>query len=51
MAHLHGSYHWDIERITAIGLMPLLATTLSGGPSSAVDMALGVVLPLHVHMG
>lgn len=49
---LHGSLHWMYERIleaTAIGLVGA-AMTLPG-PSHTIDFGLGLILPLHAHVG
>ncbi|ORY98632.1 CybS-domain-containing protein [Syncephalastrum racemosum] len=48
---LHGSYHWDLERGASIALIPLVATQLTLGASPVLDTLLGVVVPLHVHIG
>ncbi|RUS12988.1 CybS-domain-containing protein [Endogone sp. FLAS-F59071] len=46
-----GSLHWDFERALSIALVPLTAVQLVGGASPATDILLGVVLPLHIHIG
>ncbi|CEG66806.1 hypothetical protein RMATCC62417_03325 [Rhizopus microsporus] len=48
---LHGSYHWNIERAASVALVPLIATQLTYGASPVTDTLLGVVLPLHLHIG
>lgn len=46
----HGSYHWIYERSLAILNFCLIGTAIYF-PSSAVNMALGVALPIHIHTG
>ncbi|KAI8987399.1 CybS-domain-containing protein [Mycotypha africana] len=48
---LHGSYHWDIERAASIALVPLIGGQLVYGASPVLDTLLGVVLPIHLHIG
>lgn len=48
---LHGSYHWDLERAASVALVPLIASQLAYGASPITDTLLGVVLPLHLHIG
>ncbi|KAI8986016.1 CybS-domain-containing protein [Pilobolus umbonatus] len=48
---LHGSYHWDIERAASLALVPLIASQLAYGASPVTDTLLGVILPLHLHIG
>lgn len=48
---LHGSYHWDIERAASIALVPLISSQLAFGASPVLDTLLGVIVPLHVHIG
>ncbi|KAF7720881.1 membrane anchor subunit of succinate dehydrogenase, Sdh4 [Apophysomyces ossiformis] len=48
---LHGSYHWDLERGVTVALIPLMASQFAFGASPVTDTLLGVVLPIHVHMG
>ncbi|KAG2231825.1 CybS-domain-containing protein [Thamnidium elegans] len=48
---LHGSYHWDIERIVCVGLVPIISSQLAFGASPVLDTLLGVMLPLHLHIG
>ncbi|ORY45051.1 hypothetical protein BCR33DRAFT_716404, partial [Rhizoclosmatium globosum] len=47
----HGSEHWMAERFYSILLIPSLATSLIAGPVFVNDLVLGVLLPVHVHMG
>ncbi|GAA5808227.1 hypothetical protein MFLAVUS_001612 [Mucor flavus] len=48
---LHGSYHWDLERAVCIALVPIVSSQLAFGASPVLDTLLGVVLPLHLHIG
>ncbi|KAG2207185.1 CybS-domain-containing protein [Mucor mucedo] len=48
---LHGSYHWDIERAASLALVPIITSQLAFGASPITDTLLGVVLPLHLHIG
>ncbi|KAI9473586.1 MAG: CybS-domain-containing protein [Benjaminiella poitrasii] len=48
---LHGSYHWDLERAASIALVPIVASQLTLGASPVTDVLLGVVLPVHLHIG
>lgn len=48
---LHGSYHWDIERAACLALVPIITSQLAFGASPITDTLLGVVLPLHLHIG
>ncbi|CAO3642854.1 unnamed protein product [Mucor hiemalis] len=48
---LHGSYHWDAERLASAALVPLIASQLAFGASPITDTLLGVVLPIHLHIG
>ncbi|KAJ3216088.1 membrane anchor subunit of succinate dehydrogenase, Sdh4 [Dinochytrium kinnereticum] len=48
---MHGSYHWNAERALSIVTVPLIGTAFLAGPLPLVDLALGVVIPLHSHMG
>ena len=47
----HGSYHWDYERALSVVSVPLIASAFVVGPAPILDLALGVVLPLHCHLG
>lgn len=47
-----GSHHWSIERVLSIATIPLLTSAIfTSHPSFLVDVALGVVIPLHTHIG
>ncbi|RKP24384.1 CybS-domain-containing protein, partial [Syncephalis pseudoplumigaleata] len=48
---LHGSYHWDFERAIALAMPVLVASTAIKGPNPVTDVLLGVVLPIHTHIG
>ncbi|GAN07170.1 TIM22 inner membrane protein import complex anchor subunit Tim18 [Mucor ambiguus] len=48
---LHGSYHWDLERAASLALVPIIASQLAYGASPVTDVLLGVVLPVHLHIG
>ncbi|KAI8889567.1 hypothetical protein K501DRAFT_238375 [Backusella circina FSU 941] len=48
---LHGSYHWDLERAASLAMIPLVTAQLTLGASPVTDVLLGVVLPLHLHIG
>lgn len=48
---LHGSYHWDLERAASAALVPIVAGQLAFGASPVIDTLLGVVLPVHLHIG
>ena len=45
-----GVKHWFIERGTSVGTLCLLGTAFVY-PCQAVDHALGVMLPIHCHVG
>jgi CybS, succinate dehydrogenase cytochrome B small subunit len=48
---VHGSYHWDVERAASAALVPLMAAQLALGANPVTDVLLGVVLPVHLHIG
>ncbi|KAG9327822.1 hypothetical protein KVV02_000268 [Mortierella alpina] len=48
---VHGSYHWDFERLLSISMIPLLAASAINGAHPITDGLLGVVIPIHSHMG
>lgn len=48
---MHGSYHWMFERGLSIATIPLIAGAFVVGPNPLIDLALGVVIPLHCHLG
>lgn len=49
--HLHGSYHWDFERLLSVSMIPLFAASAMQGAHPITDSLLGVVVPLHCHVG
>ncbi|KAG0182302.1 membrane anchor subunit of succinate dehydrogenase, Sdh4 [Apophysomyces sp. BC1034] len=49
--YVHGTFHWTIERASAVALIPLISTQMIYGAHPISDGLLGVVLPYHVHMG
>ncbi|CAB66444.2 TIM22 inner membrane protein import complex and succinate dehydrogenase (SDH) anchor subunit Tim18 [Schizosaccharomyces pombe] len=49
---LHGSYHWDFERIIAIAMVPQVMIPLFTGTSHPLmDAALACTLITHAHLG
>ncbi|CAG8547279.1 582_t:CDS:2 [Paraglomus occultum] len=46
-----GSYHWFFERSLSISLIPLTAASIVQGAHPITDLLLGVVLPIHCHVG
>ncbi len=46
-----GSYHWDFERALSVATIPLIGGAFFVGSDPMIDLALGVVLPLHCHLG
>ena len=48
---MHGSYHWQAERILSVAVLPLCVIPIVAGPSSTVDFLLGFLMPLHCHLG
>ena len=48
---MHGSYHWQLERILSVAVLPLCVIPLVTGPSKTVDFLLGFLMPLHCHLG
>ncbi|KAI1296093.1 membrane anchor subunit of succinate dehydrogenase, Sdh4 [Mortierella claussenii] len=47
----HGSYHWDFERLLSLSLVPLFAVSAINGAHPITDSLLGVVVPIHAHVG
>ncbi|KAG0202146.1 membrane anchor subunit of succinate dehydrogenase, Sdh4 [Mortierella sp. GBA30] len=48
---VHGSYHWDFERLLTVSMIPLFAASAINGAHPITDGLLGVVVPIHAHMG
>ncbi|KAI8333764.1 CybS-domain-containing protein [Blakeslea trispora] len=46
-----GAHHWNLERASAVALIPLFSTSLMYGAHPISDGLLGVVLPYHIYMG
>ncbi|KAH8555662.1 CybS-domain-containing protein [Umbelopsis sp. PMI_123] len=49
--YVDGSFHWSYERATSAALIPLISTQFVYGPHLVLDGVLGLVLPLHLHIG
>ncbi|WBW71286.1 TIM22 inner membrane protein import complex and succinate dehydrogenase (SDH) anchor subunit Tim18 [Schizosaccharomyces osmophilus] len=48
----HGSYHWNFERIVAIGMVPQVVMPLFAGTSHPIlDAALACTMITHAHLG
>ncbi|SCU89537.1 LAME_0E04104g1_1 [Lachancea meyersii CBS 8951] len=52
-SRIHGSLHWDFQRVTSVALLPLVGSSLaSGGDISVVaDSILATMLLGHVYVG
>ncbi|KAJ3162469.1 membrane anchor subunit of succinate dehydrogenase, Sdh4 [Geranomyces michiganensis] len=50
-SRMHGSYHWNFERALSVVSVPLLIAPFIVGSHPLVDLGLGVVIPLHSHIG
>jgi len=48
---LHGSIHWNYERVLCLGLLPVTGYALAYGAHPMNDLALSVLIPLHSHLG
>ncbi|KAJ3033745.1 membrane anchor subunit of succinate dehydrogenase, Sdh4 [Rhizophlyctis rosea] len=48
---VHGSYHWQLERYTSVVTLPLIGSAFVVGSNPYIDLALGVIIPLHCHIG
>lgn len=49
---VHGSYHWTYERLLSIATLGATAAAFAvPQPAPLLDLALGVVVPLHCHVG
>ncbi|KAG2187762.1 hypothetical protein INT44_005452 [Umbelopsis vinacea] len=49
--YLDGSFHWSYERLASAALIPLISTQVIYGAHPVLDGVLGLVLPLHLHIG
>ncbi|KAF9949598.1 membrane anchor subunit of succinate dehydrogenase, Sdh4 [Mortierella alpina] len=47
----HGSHHWNFERLLSVSMIPLFAVSAFSGSHPVTDGLLGVVVPIHAHMG
>lgn len=48
---VHGSYHWNAERALSIATVPLMVAPFIWGSVPMIDIALGLVIPAHTHLG
>jgi succinate dehydrogenase (ubiquinone) membrane anchor subunit len=48
---LHGSYHWVYERALSVASLGLIAGAFVVPGKGFIDFALGIVIPLHSHIG
>ncbi|SCU96851.1 LAFA_0G08438g1_1 [Lachancea sp. 'fantastica'] len=50
---IHGSLHWDFQRITSVALLPLVGSSLAAGGDISVvaDSVLATVLLGHIYVG
>lgn len=48
---LHGSYHWTFERALSVVSLGLVGSAFAFYPNKMIDFGLGLVLPLHSHLG
>ncbi|KAJ9087844.1 membrane anchor subunit of succinate dehydrogenase, Sdh4 [Entomophthora muscae] len=48
---MEGSYHWYFEKAVSVALIPVLGGGLLFDSNKTNDYALGVLLPVHIHMG
>jgi succinate dehydrogenase (ubiquinone) membrane anchor subunit len=46
----HGSYHWIVEKLASVLLVGLIPATFIA-PHPGMDYALGILLPIHCHLG
>ncbi|KAI8141735.1 CybS-domain-containing protein [Fennellomyces sp. T-0311] len=47
----YGTFHWTLERASAIALIPLFSTQLIYGAHPICDGLLGMVVPYHCYLG
>jgi succinate dehydrogenase (ubiquinone) membrane anchor subunit len=48
---MHGSHHWTFERALSVASLGLIASAFALHPNKLIDFGLGLVLPLHSHLG
>ena len=48
---LHGSWHWYLERVVAVGNASFLGAMIFSAPNAIVDFGLTFTLPLHAYLG
>ncbi|KAI8866741.1 hypothetical protein GQ42DRAFT_165294, partial [Ramicandelaber brevisporus] len=48
---MEGSYHWDFERFITVALIPIVGAQVAAGAHPTTDLLLGLVLPIHCHIG
>ncbi|EPQ25995.1 uncharacterized protein PFL1_06450 [Pseudozyma flocculosa PF-1] len=49
---VHGSYHWSVERLLSVALVPIVgAGMVKHGSSGLLDGALAISLLVHSHIG
>ncbi len=46
----NSTHHWDLERFLSVALLPAFASA-AVYQSPYIDLALGVILPIHIHLG
>ncbi|KAI8086200.1 CybS-domain-containing protein [Halteromyces radiatus] len=51
IGYAFGANHWNLERASAVALVPLLSTQFIYGAHPIVDGLVSVVLPYHIYMG
>lgn len=49
--YVDGSFHWSYERAASVALIPLISTQAIYGAHPVLDGVLGLILPLHLHIG
>ncbi|KAF8004206.1 hypothetical protein HF325_001654 [Metschnikowia pulcherrima] len=47
----HGSLHWTAERLVAVGMVPLVATSFTSTTSVMLDTTLSAFLLFHCYVG
>lgn len=47
----HGSWHWTLERVVAIGLVPLVGASFTLGLTAVLDTTLLAALLVHCYTG